>query len=602
MSEADNNSSLSGALTPPLGYETSESTQDTSGTITPINTHGPQPNGINHVNKLVLKRLVDKVIPRKKMMPSLRYLYRIGLGPSSSHTMGPRYAAERFHKKHPDVKSVVCELCGSLSLTGKGHFTDKAIENYYESKGIKCRVDFTDKKLEFHTNGMIFRGYDEETPGKGVEIATYVCFSVGGGQIVDQSNTDKSDPERFMVYPFSRMSQILEACRERGLSLDEYVLQREAKFDEELKKIDPDNFVPFKEYMGSVLDAMFEAIDRGLRQDTHSTGILPGSLHYRRRAPQMYHKALMLAGRLKCRVMPMIYATAVGEENASMGKIVTAPTCGSSGVIPAVLRHLREDMPEATTREHLIRALSVAGIIGNLAKANASISGATLGCQAEIGVACAMASAAACYLEGGSNELIERAAEIGLEHNLGLTCDPVAGYVIIPCIQRNGVNATRALVCADIAVLTSNASFISLDSCIEAMRITGLAMLDDYKETAIGGLAQIVRNNKKKDAEKKISFDAFIKSFLKMEKSSKCEELGLEPSVKKNIFIPLDNCPVPEKKLAKLLPISSFLSKISGGGDEGDEGEDGGSSSLEIVREVDDDIERKCEINESDPL
>eukprot|EP00767_Chilomastix_cuspidata_P003071 gnl/Chilomastix_cuspidata/3193.p1 GENE.gnl/Chilomastix_cuspidata/3193~~gnl/Chilomastix_cuspidata/3193.p1 ORF type:complete len:502 (-),score=194.17 gnl/Chilomastix_cuspidata/3193:1195-2577(-) len=424
-------------------------------------------------------------------MPSLRYLYRIGHGPSSSHTMGPVLAAERFYKKNPSIKSVTVELCGSLSATGKGHFTDKAIEEYFANIGVLSTVEFTDKVLDFHPNGLIFHGKDAD----GTEIAQYVCFSVGGGALID-TTVDAgagADVEAFPVYPVNSMSKIRAICNERGITFPEYVFEQEAAYDrfllDTLPPTERARFVPFREFLLEVLATMMASIERGLRR----TGRLPGEMRYPRKAAAMHRRALLLSGKLRAQQMPIIYAIAVSEENASVGRMVTAPTCGSCGVLPAVLRHMNEDMPEVASDENSIAALAVAGLIGNLAKVNASISGAELGCQAEIGVACSMAAGAASYMSGGSLGQIEAAAEVGLEHNLGLTCDPVDGFVIVPCIERNGMCAVRAINCARMTALIKGTPLINLDMCIATMRRTGIAMHADYKETSFGGLAQIVR-------------------------------------------------------------------------------------------------------------
>ena len=351
-------------------------------------------------------------------MKTLKELYRIGIGPSSSHTMGPRNAAEQFLAKHPEAKSFEVTLYGSLAATGKGHMTDVAIIDTLEPHApldLKWEPEIF---LPFHPNGMLFKSKDEN----GHVTDEWTVFSVGGGALAEEGVTANASPD---IYEMNKMSQILGWCERTGRSYWEYVQQCEES--------------DIWDYLHEVWKTMQEAVERGLEQE----GALPGPLNLRRKAATYYIKANGYKDNLKSRGLVFSYALAVSEENASGGKIVTAPTCGSCGVVPAVLYHLKKSRDFSEMR--MLRALATAGLVGNIVKYNATRSGAEGGCQAEVGVACSMAAAAASQLFGGSPAQIEYACEMGLEHHLGMTCDPVCGLVQIPCIERNAYSAARAL-------------------------------------------------------------------------------------------------------------------------------------------------------------
>ena len=396
-------------------------------------------------------------------MKSLKELYRIGIGPSSSHTMGPRNAAEQFLAKHPDAKSFEVTLYGSLAATGKGHMTDVAIIDTLEPHApldLKWEPEIF---LPFHPNGMLFKSKDEN----GKVTDEWTVFSVGGGALAEEGDNGMASPD---IYEMTKMSQILGWCERTGRSYWEYVQQCEES--------------DIWDYLHEVWKTMQEAVERGLEQE----GALPGPLNLRRKAATYYIKANGYKDNLKSRGLVFSYALAVSEENASGGKIVTAPTCGSCGVVPAVLYHLKKSRDFSEMR--MLRALATAGLIGNIVKHNATISGAEGGCQAEVGVACSMAAAAASQLFGGSPAQIEYACEMGLEHHLGMTCDPVCGLVQIPCIERNAYAAARALDSNIYSAFTDGTHRVSFDKVIEVMKQTGHDLPSLYKETSTGGLAK----------------------------------------------------------------------------------------------------------------
>lgn len=393
-------------------------------------------------------------------MESIRELYRIGHGPSSSHTMGPRRAAEQFAHEHPEAASFRLTLYGSLAATGKGHLTDVAAREAVAPRPVEILWQ-PDRQLPMHPNGMEFEALSAE----GQRLAFWRVYSVGGGEL-----RGEGDPvERHSVYDLHSMSEILKHCTSSGQTFWEYVQEREG--------------AGIWDYLREVNRVMHAAIERGL----HAEGVLPGGLGLARRAWTFYRKIRLSGGELVKEGYLPAYALAVSEENATGGEIVTAPTCGSCGVMPAVIRHI-EDMIE-TPEESILRALATAGLVGNLIKYNASISGAEVGCQGEIGSACAMAAAAAAQLMGGSIRQIEYAAEMGLEHHLGLTCDPVNGLVQIPCIERNIFAATRALDCATFAGYSDGSHRVSFDEVVKVMKQTGRDLPRLYRETAEGGLA-----------------------------------------------------------------------------------------------------------------
>ena len=398
-------------------------------------------------------------------MKSIKELYRIGTGPSSSHTMGPRKAAEIFLGRHPEANAFKVTLYGSLAATGKGHMTDVAITETLQPHAPLTIVWEPKIFLPFHPNGMMFQSLNEA----GEVTDTWTVFSVGGGALAEETDNEDSinTPE---VYDMNRMTDILNWCEHTGKNYWEYVLQCE------------DNDI--WDYLNEVWKTMKASVERGLDAE----GVLPGPLNLRRKASAYYIKASGYKASLQSRGLVFSYALAVSEENASGGVIVTAPTCGSCGVVPAVLYHL------AKTREfsdiRILRALATAGLIGNVVKHNASISGAEAGCQAEVGVACSMASAAANQLFGGSPAQIEYAAEMGLEHHLGMTCDPVCGLVQIPCIERNAYAAARALDANLYSSFTDGIHRVSFDRVVEVMKETGNDLPSLYKETSEGGLAK----------------------------------------------------------------------------------------------------------------
>lgn len=397
-------------------------------------------------------------------MKSLRELYRIGIGPSSSHTMGPRFAAEDFLQYHLGAKGFEVTLYGSLAATGKGHMTDVAIQAALMKSGMPVKIIWQPHEfLPYHPNGMIFKALDGD--GNVISEATY--YSVGGGAIEQEGKPKNSGGE---IYNLNTMSEILEYCETSGRTYWEYVEQCEDK--------------DIWAFMSDVWNAMRESVERGLKHE----GRLPGPLNLQRKATTYLVKAEGFKDNLRTRGLTFAYALAVSEENASGGRIVTAPTCGSSGVLPAVLYHIwkSRSLPE----ERILRALATAGLFGNVVKQNASISGAEVGCQGEVGVACAMAAAAACQLFGGSVAQIEYAAEMGLEHHLGMTCDPVCGLVQIPCIERNAYAAARALDANIYATFTDGHHRVSFDRLVEVMKVTGHDIPSLYKETSEGGLAK----------------------------------------------------------------------------------------------------------------
>lgn len=398
-------------------------------------------------------------------MKSIKELYRIGIGPSSSHTMGPRKAAESFGQQYPHAASFRVTLYGSLAATGKGHMTDVAIIDSLQPIA-PTEIDWEPKIfLPFHPNGMLFKAFDAANQ----VIGSWTVYSVGGGALAEEG-TPSPEMNSPNIYTMSSMTEILLWCEQTGKSYWEYVKECE---DEDIW-----------DYLNEVWKTMKEAIQRGL----DSEGVLPGPLNLRRKASTYYIRAKGFKQSLQSRGLVFAYALAVSEENASGGKIVTAPTCGSSGVVPSVLYHLQQSRDFSDLR--ILRALATAGLVGNIVKRNASISGAEVGCQGEVGVACAMASAAANQLFGGSPAQIEYAAEMGLEHHLGMTCDPVCGLVQIPCIERNAYAAARALDANIYSTFTDGMHRVSFDKVVQVMKQTGHDLPSLYKETSEGGLAK----------------------------------------------------------------------------------------------------------------
>lgn len=390
-------------------------------------------------------------------MDSIKELYKIGYGPSSSHTMGPQRAASIFLKKNPQASKFIVELYGSLSLTGKGHLTDYIIKETLGKDRTEVIFDNT-TTYDYHPNALKLKAYNNDKL-----LDEWLVFSVGGGDLMELN--EKRDVSKVSVYPHSNMNEILKYCKDEKISLVQYV----KRFDD------------VSSYLEEVLQTMFSTIEIGLVK----RGTLPGSLNLKRKANDFYLKYLENKS-----FSNFLYASslATAEENASAGLVVTAPTCGSSGVLPAVLYTSMKHYN--THHQILIDALMVAGLIGNIIKYNGSISGAEVGCQGEIGSACSMAAAAYSVILNSTNEQIEYASEIALEHNLGLTCDPVDGLVQIPCIERNALASAKAIDAANYASLTDGNHHISFDNVITVMKETGKDLNLKYRETSIGGLAK----------------------------------------------------------------------------------------------------------------
>lgn len=398
--------------------------------------------------------------------------------------MGPQSAAHQYLERHPEAKAFDVTLYGSLAATGKGHMTDVAILRVLEAQGTVAIHWEPTVFLPYHPNGMKFAVVLPD----GTLADEWTVYSVGGGALSEGNSqpitgaatasvsgdtvaaSDIAEPEK-PLYPLTTMTEIMHWCQETGHAFWEYVEQCEG--------------VEIWDYLHEVWQVMQEAVERGIDHE----GILPGPLGLQRKAPIYYTKAKGYKANLQSSGLVYAYALAVSEENASGGVIVTAPTCGSCGVLPAVLYHLGHN--HTFSEERILHALATAGLIGNLVKHNASISGADVGCQGEVGVASAMASAAACQLFGGSVAQIEYAAEMGLEHHLGMTCDPVCGLVQIPCIERNAFAAARALDANFYASLSDGQHRVSFDRVVRVMKQTGHDLPSLYKETSEGGLAKL---------------------------------------------------------------------------------------------------------------
>ncbi len=445
------------------------------------------------------------------MKPALSVtdLFTIGIGPSSSHTVGPMRAAHHFAGRvlaRGVPQRVVCRLYGSLALTGKGHATDMAIlvglsgwlPDQIDPEAITPLVDeirathslklarqahinfsaTTDllfmmgEFLPEHSNGMQFEAYYADGP---METATY--FSVGGGAITGDGVTAKSD-NIAVPLPYASGEELLTICEREGLSIAGVMWRNEAAFRSDSET---------REFVDAVRAAMMKSIERGLLHD----GILPGGLNVRRRAKAMRDNLQARGPRIDPSQIfewVSLYALSVNEENAAGGRVVTAPTNGAAGVLPAVIKYYETFVPNATV-EGTRTLLMTATAIGFLYKTNASISAAEMGCQGEVGVACSMAAAGLCAALGGTPGQIENAAEIGMEHNLGLTCDPIGGLVQVPCIERNTMGAIKAINATYLALNGDGHHIVSLDAVIETMRQTGEDMRVKYKETSLGGLA-----------------------------------------------------------------------------------------------------------------
>ena len=398
-------------------------------------------------------------------MYSIRSLYQIGHGPSSSHTMGPAKAAKQIKEKHCEANIFKIKLFNSLALTGQGHLTDKSIILELEPAEVSFSIEID---LEKHPNYLTIEAYQDE-----LLLGSYNVMSVGGGRIIFEDD-EKSEKE---IYPHNSFKQIQKYCKQQHMSLYEYVLKVEGE--------------DILDYLKEIWEAMKASVDRGI----HSKGVLPGPLKMKRKSNELYVRSSEgEMPEITENRMVSAYAYGVSEENASGGLIVTAPTCGACGILPSVLYYTLEKH-DFIREQKIIEALAVAGLFGNLIKYNASISGAVAGCQAEVGSACSMAAAAHAYLLNQNINQIEYAAEIAMEHHLGLTCDPVNGYVQIPCIERNAVAALRAMNASRLAYFLTDSRKISFDTVIETMYQTGLDMNNSYKETALGGLAKYYKED-----------------------------------------------------------------------------------------------------------
>jgi L-serine dehydratase len=397
-------------------------------------------------------------------MKSIRQVYKIGRGPSSSHTMGPERAAARFLQQCPDAERYEVTLYGSLAKTGKGHGTDRVLEATFAPLPVTVLVNNEPDFPLPHENTLdicAFRG--------GELVLKKRYMSIGGGDVVEEGESQPESPE---VYKENSYAEIAAYCKTRNIRLSEYVRRTEG--DE------------IFDYLADVWDAMQASALEGLSK----TGVLPGGLNVERRAQELINARHMDESKetYETRVV-CAYAFAVSEQNADGGRIVTAPTCGSCGVVPAVLKYYKDE--RGYTDKQILNALAAGGIVGALVKTNASVSGAECGCQAEIGTACAMAAAALAELVGMGVNQIEYSAEIALEHHLGLTCDPIYGLVQIPCIERNAVAAMRAINAVTLANFLTFTRKISLDLVIKTMYDTGRDLNLRYRETADGGLAKL---------------------------------------------------------------------------------------------------------------
>ena len=398
-------------------------------------------------------------------MQSLKYLYRIGTGPSSSHTMGPVAAAKRFLGEVPAAEAYRVILYGSLAKTGKGHMTDGALLQVFAERPCEIVLDL-ETPTEVHPNTMDFIALEG-----GNEVKRVRYYSIGGGEVLKDGEASETHPD---VYPLRSFTAISEYCREREMRIWQYVEECEG--------------AEIWDYLADVWDTMRAAIKRGIAAE----GILHGGLGTQRKARYLFRqKHIDESEETKTNRLICAYAYAVSEENAGGGVIVTAPTCGACGVVPAVLKYLQ--VKRNFTDTEILHALATAGVVGNLIKTNASISGAECGCQAEIGTACAMAAAGAAEVYGLDLDQIEYAAEMSIEHHLGLTCDPIGGLVQIPCIERNAIAAMRALNAVNLADFLADSRKISFDMIVDTMYETGKDLKVIYRETAEGGLAKIYR-------------------------------------------------------------------------------------------------------------
>lgn len=396
-------------------------------------------------------------------MDSIKDIFIIGNGPSSSHTMGPSFACQYIYKKYKNIEKVKVILFGSLAWTGKGHLTDAIIKRYFDKLNIPCEIKFDYQIKPNHPNTMHFYIYCD-----GKEMFEKI-ESTGGGTILtsDSKSEIKKD-----IYLETKLKDILDTCNQENISLYKYIINHE----------DEDIF----DYMSNVLRVMDEAGKRGVE----TTGLLPGKLHVERKAHDLYIKGTYETNKfIKEQLLVMAFAYASSEENASGGIVATAPTCGSAGVIPGVIEYLRLSHFNDDT---IIESLIVGGLIGKIVKTNASVAGAVAGCQAEIGTASAMGAAMILHAFGFDNENIAQASEIALEHSLGLTCDPIQGYVQIPCIERNAIFALKAINSAALAMaIPTKAAKIAFDDIVKTMYETGLDLQKGYRETSEKGMSKI---------------------------------------------------------------------------------------------------------------
>ncbi len=391
-------------------------------------------------------------------MESIKTLYKIGRGPSSSHTMGPDIATKKFKEKNRNADRFVATLYGSLALTGKGHLTDYVIYQNLGKDKTEIIFDY-DTVYVYHPNGLKLEAFKDNK-----KIDETLVFSVGGGDLKKLNEPRDKSPKS--VYPHSTMDEILKYCNDEKISFVHYV----RKFEDD-----------------SIMDHMkliYKTMDNTIRNNLFREDLLPGSLQVDRKAYKFYKRYLDTTNYNQ---LLFAYARSMAEANASGDIVVTAPTCGSCGILPAVL--LTYQQLSGITNEEIYDALLVAGLIGNIIRTNGSISGAEVGCQGEVGVACSMAAAALTYLYGGSNEIIENAAEIALEHHLGLTCDPIDGLVQIPCIERNALAALEAVNITEYVFVAGSKHKVTLDSAILTMKETGKDLHEKYRETSKGGLA-----------------------------------------------------------------------------------------------------------------
>ncbi len=399
-------------------------------------------------------------------METIKKIYKIGFGPSSSHTMGPHRAATMFAARTKNTASRYrVTLYGSLAATGRGHHTDQAIVRGLAPKEVEI-VWRPDVVKPFHTNGMLFEALDAD----GGVVDHWLVYSIGGGYLAtEEGEVPLGITPEGEVYPHNTMRDIMEYIDREGLSYWEYVEQCE---DGTLWM-----------YLEEMWQQMQQTIEEGLQDDR----VIAGGLHLRSKAHQYFVRASGFKPSLQSRALVIAYALATSEQNACGGRIVTAPTCGSSGVLPAVLYHLKKN--HGFSDREILRAMATAGLFANVIKTNATISGAEAGCQAEVGSACVMAAVASNQLFGGSPKQIEYAAEMAMEHNLGLTCDPLCGLVQIPCIERNAMAALRALDINIYAMMSDGRHIISFDKVVRTMKLTGHDLPSLYKETSLGGLA-----------------------------------------------------------------------------------------------------------------